>query len=191
MEATPRHQCLVYDGAPNLYLRQLAEAIRDRLTRHYRCLYLNSPPMLAGMRSYLAAQGVDVDRAEGVGSLVLSAERPHLIAGRFDVDAMLAGLESELKRALEDDYAGLWATGDMTWELGGERDLTKLMEYEERLDEFMRFHPELSGICQYHSASLPRDAAALALESHPAIFLNATLSIVNPEYYGAGFWADK
>jgi hypothetical protein len=69
MEAFPRHQCLIYDGSPARYLSRLAGLVRKKLEMNVRCLYLNSPPMVAGMRSYLAAAGVDAEREIGLGSL--------------------------------------------------------------------------------------------------------------------------
>ena len=53
---------------------------------------------------------------------------------------MLAMLADAINDALAHGYAGLWATGDMTW--------------------------ELSGICQYHRDTLPEDALQVALSKH-------------------------
>ncbi len=36
---------------------------------------------------------------------------------------MLHKLEDALDQALSDGYKGLWATGDMTWEFGSEKNL--------------------------------------------------------------------
>lgn len=179
---TARHQCLIYDGAPSRMLPALAEATRQKLQANFRCLYLNSAPMVAGMRSYLAALGVDVSQEIAQGSLVLSSEQGHLVDGRFDVDRMILTLDDALKQALSDGYAGLWATGDMSWEMGPEKDFAKLMEYEWRLEEFFQSHPQLSGICQYHAADIPQEAMRQGLALHPWVFLNQTLSIVNPHY---------
>ena len=130
----------------------MAEVLRGKLVQNHRCLYLNSAPMVAGMGSYLAAAGVDVTQETARGSLVFSSranasggwplrDRPH--------DGSAAG--GGHPGSADKGYAGLWATGDMTWELGPERDFSKLLEYEWRLEEFMRAHPALSGICQYHT----------------------------------------
>jgi hypothetical protein len=51
MNAAPRNECLIYDGAPSRHLPSLAAAAKTRLEQGYRCLYLNSPVMVAGMRS--------------------------------------------------------------------------------------------------------------------------------------------
>ena len=52
--------------------------MRRKLEERHRCLYLDSPPMVAGMRSYLSAAGVDVAREVGKGSLVLSSDQGHI-----------------------------------------------------------------------------------------------------------------
>jgi hypothetical protein len=182
MGPIPRHQCMVYTGAPSVHLRPVSLVIRERLRQGHRCIYLNSAPMVAGMRSYLAAAGVDVEEETRESNLVLSSERPHIVNGRFELDGMLASLQTELERALRDGHAGLWATGDMTWEMGPDQDVKKLQEYEQRLDAFLHAHPQMGGICQYHADTLRKELVDQALLLHPAIFLNETLSILNTQY---------
>ena len=182
MPPTSRHQCLIYEGAPSKHLPALAAVTSEKLQQNYRCLYLNTPAMVAGMRSYLAAAGVDVAYETGKTSLMLTSDQLHLSAGRFDVDRMMRTLEDALNQALTDGYAGLWATGDMTWELGPEKDAARLLEYEWRLEKLFHLRPELSGICQYHADTLPRDMMRQSLLVHPSVFLSQTLSLLNPHY---------
>lgn len=179
---TSRHQCLIYEGAPSLHLPALARAIRARLRENYRCLYLNSPTMVAGMQSYLAAEGVEVAKEIARGSLVVSAEREHLVDGIFDVNGMVRMLEQTLGQALRDGFAGLWATGDMSWEMGGEKNLTKLLEYERRLEDFLEAHAEMGGVCQYRVDTLPAEAVRHGQAAHRSMFINETLSILNEDY---------
>ena len=183
MTPIPRHQCLIYEGAPSRHLPTLAAIMRQKLQQNYRCLYLNSVPMVAGMRSYLAAAGVDVAYEVERAALLLTSEQGHLIDGsRFDIDQMMQGLESNLDEALREGYDGLWATGDMTWEFGPEKDFSKLLEYEWRLEEFFRSHPQMGGVCQYHADTLPRNVVQQGLLVHRALFVNETLSLVNQHY---------
>lgn len=186
MEDLPRHQCLLYVGSPAQYLPALAAALRDRLRDGYRCLYLNSPPMVAGIRPYLMAAGVDVGREEATGALVLSADRQHLVDGTFDLDGMIGLLEDAVAQAARDGYAGLFATGDMAWEFGAEQNFAKLVDYERRLDALFHKHPGLSGICQYQRDVLPLDAVRTGLLAHPTVFINETLSRMNPHYLPRG-----
>jgi hypothetical protein len=182
MQNGPRHQCLVYEGAPSRQLQAIARVAREKLAGNYRCLYLNSMPMIAGMRSYLAAEGVDVKQETAKGALVMTAELSHLVDGQFDIDSMMETLAATLKQAIEDGYKGLWASGDMTWEFGPEKDFSKLMEYECRLERFMQVNPELSGICQYHVDSISQDSVRQGVLSHGAIFVNETLSLLNEHF---------
>jgi hypothetical protein len=46
----------------------------------------------------------------------------------------------------------------MTWKMGPDKDFSKRLEYECRLEEFFHEQAELGGICQYHLDSLPREA---------------------------------
>ena len=177
-----RHQCLIYEGAPSHYLVDVAQTIVDKLHTNHRCLYLNSPAMVAGMRSRLVATGLDLPKFLERRDLILSSDQGHLINGKFVVDEMIALLAEAVQNALADGYAGLWATGDMTWEFGSEKNLEKLREYETRLEELMRKSPALSGICQYHRDTLPANAIQTALEMHSALYVNATLSQLNPNY---------
>jgi hypothetical protein len=182
MEEMPRHQCLIYDGSPAKMLPALAAHIKQKLSENVRCLYLNSPTMVAGMRSYLFAGGVDVVYEVARTSLILTSDRSHVKDGHFDIDQMLRMLEETLNTALSDGYRGLFATGDMTWELGQDKDLKELLEYEWRLEKFFQRNPAISGICQYHADTLPRENMYHGLLVHPALYINQTLTVINPHY---------
>lgn len=186
MDGTKRHQCLIYEGSPSKHLRSLAHVMIAKLQANIRCLYLNSPTMVAGTRSYLAAAGLDVAQEVAKGSLVLSWDAGHLVDGRFEVNRMLGMLSDSVNAALADGYSGLWATGDMTWELGSKKNFEKLVEYEIGLEEMFRSHPALNGVCQYHQETLPEEAIHVALSTHPAVYINATLARINPYYSPTG-----
>lgn len=185
LEPMPCHECLIYKGPPSRQLPALAVVMHGKLEENYRCMYLNAPTMVAGMRSALAAAGVDVDGEVSKGSLVLFSDRQHLNNGRFDIDRTISFLEAALQQALRDGYQGLWATGDMTWEMGPDADFTMLPEYERRLDAFLAAHPQMGALCQYHADSLPLETVRQGLSLHPAIFVSEKLSFGNPHFVPA------
>ena len=182
MQQLSRHQCLIYRGSPAPHLPAIAALMRRKLGERHRCLYLNSPPMVAGMRSYLAAAGVDVAHEVEKRSLILSSDQAHLAGGCFDADLMLRTLEEAVQQARNDGYEGLWATGDMTWEFGSRKNMANLLQYEWKLEDLFRRQPSLCGICQYHVDTLPPEAVRQGLLAHQAIFINETLARVNPDY---------
>ena len=138
--------------------------------------------MVAGLRTYIAAAGVDVAEAVASGALVLSSEQDHLVGGEFDSDGMLAKLARAARQAVSDGYAGLWASGDMLWEFGSERNLGKLLAYEIEIESLLETEPALCGLCQYHRDTLPASAAQIALFTHQTVYHNETLSCLNPHY---------
>jgi hypothetical protein len=184
MDALARHQCLIYEGSPAKHLPGLATLMYGKLTDHYRCIYLNSPTMIAGARSYLYAAGVDVAHEVRTGALVLTSDQSQLVNGRFDTAKMLGMLVDAVDEALKDGYKGLFASGDMTWELGSEKNADVLLDYERGLEQLFRLHPALCGICQYHRDTLAAETIRTGLYTHQALYISETLSRMNP-YYGS------
>ncbi len=180
---------MIYEGSPSKKLPLFAAIIQCKLEEGYRCLYLNSPPMVAGMRSTLAAMGVDVVSEIAKARLVLSSETVST-GEEFNSKLMLDKLEDSLNQAINDGYKGLWASGDMTWEFGPSKDFSKLLEYELGLEELFNKRKELCGICQYHRDSLPQDALRQSLLVHPSIVINDTLRHINPHYLKSSWPAD-
>jgi hypothetical protein len=185
METEPRHQCLIYEGSPSQKLPVVAAILKRKMDEGYRCLYLNSAPMVAGMRSTLAALDIDVATEVAKARLVLSSE-PVSGGKPFNGKMLLQKLEDSLDQALADGYKGLWASGDMTWELSPERDFSKLMDYELGLEELFSRRHELCGVCQYHRDTLPQEALRQSLHVHPVIVITDTLTRINPHYLKAG-----
>ncbi len=178
-----RHQCFIYDGHPARHLPAIAAAIRGKLAEGYRCLYLHSPAVVEMMSARLAEEQVNVAVAVAKGALVLSSEPVVSESGIFDTEAMILRLEAAVNQALDDGYNGLFATGDLTWELGTNKEnFSKLLEYEWRLEKLFQKQPALSGICQYHHDTLPCEVVRQGLVCHQAIFLNETLSRINSYY---------
>ena len=102
-----RHQCMVYDGAPTQHLKLVAGAFAEKLQSNNRCLYLNSPPMVAGMRSYLAAAGVDVEKEVRQGRAIITSDQSHLLDGRFHVERMMNRLKETLELPWKKDMRAL------------------------------------------------------------------------------------
>jgi hypothetical protein len=182
-----RHECMIYGGSPDRHLPAIAAMMRQMLKHNHRCMYFNDPNMVANLRLQLDALCVNVQAELESGRLVLTSERPHLRDGVFDMDIMLRLLEEAFAGAMKDGYAGLWTSGDMTWEFGERQDFSKLREYESKLDEFFTAHPEYGGVCQYHGPSLPSQALDDAFHTHPLLFVTEAMSIPNPSYRDSEF----
>lgn len=96
-----RHQCMIYEGAPSQQLPVIASIITLKLQESFRCLYLNRPVMVSGLRSALSALGVEVAKEVSEGRLLLSSESHETSDGDFNVDKMLRGLEEALDQSIQ------------------------------------------------------------------------------------------
>ena len=139
--------------------------------------------MVSEFKSFLVGQGIDVEDRAARGNLLLSSAQDHLLSGgQFDVEATMQLLAGMLAGALNDGYQGLWGSGDMVWEFGPQKDFSKLVEYEVRLDNFLRQNPNIEGVCQYRADALPRDAVRKGLLVHPRVLVNESSSFPNSWY---------
>jgi hypothetical protein len=192
MEQISRHQCFVYEGAPSEHLGSLAAIISKKLNDNYRCLYLNSPEMVEAMRSSLQSLKVKVADETERTRLLLTSATAVSPDGRFDADLMMNRLEDAVVQALRDGFKGLFATGDMTWELGAFKDsFATLIDYESRLEKLFHKQPALCGVCQYHQDTLSPEMMRAGLLSHQAVFINDTLSRINSFYSDSTLEAEK
>jgi hypothetical protein len=182
---------MIYDGAPSRMLPALAATVRQRLEANTRCMYFNSPAMVAGFRAQLHAAGTDVDQEIARGALLLVGDNAYFVNGRFDADRMIQALDESVQVALDDGFAGLFATGDMSWELGATHELAKLLDYEWKLEHLFHKHAALSGICQYHCDLLPPEAVREGLVSHASLFISDTIARLNPHYVVARSPAER
>lgn len=175
-----RHKCLIYDGHPSEQLPVIVPLLMDGLRENRRCLYLGDPQMLQMVDSALAAKGIDIDKETRRGALVFSSDRSHLRNG-FDPYSMVGMLTDLIDDALRDGFEGLFATGDMMWELGTEKNFDLLLEYEALLEQLFLDKP-LSGICQYHRKTVPGHAIRHALLAHRSVYIGDELNRDNLFY---------
>jgi hypothetical protein len=176
VDKIPRHQCLIYSGSRTRQLAALAGALVAHLKANYRCLYLNAPEMIEGMRAYLTSAGINVTEEIFKKRLILSCDQSHLREGVFDHHFMIEQIKSMCAQSVADGHAGLWASGDMGWEIGPAQDFSKLVEYERALEGVFASHPMLRGVCQYHVDMLPPGVPEIGAMTHPARFVTETLS---------------
>ena len=83
---------------PATQLPLLTRLIIDNLKANQRCVYLNGPPMVAGIRCNLVGAGLDLVEELNKGSLVLSSDDTHLVQGRFDAERMLDMLANNVNQ---------------------------------------------------------------------------------------------
>ena len=175
MVEVSRHKCLIYEGHPSEQLPVILPMMIQSLREKQRCIYLGDPEMVQLVQEGLYKKGVNLQEESTRGALLFSSDRDHLKTGHFNPEAMVVMLCQLIDKALSDGFAGLYATGDMRWELGDDKNFDRLREYEARLDLVFRDKP-LAGVCQYHRDTVPVHAIQDALMTHESIYVGHHLN---------------
>ena len=123
----------------------------------------------------------DVQRHVDDGDITfLRRDEAYLRDGCFNADRMLGFIRQGEQKALADGYAGLTATGEMSWQKTDAPGTDQLMEYEARLNDlYPESNPTL--LCQYEEPAFDHTTLLDAIRTHPRVVLNGELC-VNPYY---------
>jgi signal transduction histidine kinase/CheY-like chemotaxis protein len=164
------HLCLVYNNAAE----QMGAAVpflRAGLAQGERCVYIADEWTTEEVAHALAAGGVNVSGECARGALLLlTRQETYLRAGGFHPQRMIEFLGQAIEEALTAGFAGLRATGEMTWALGPEVSSECLIEYEALLNDFFPNQRAL-GLCQYSRSRFPAAVLRDVLRTHPVAVL--------------------
>jgi hypothetical protein len=175
------HVCALYSTREE-QLAAAVEYIRCGLGRGERCLYVVGEHTPDEFREGLRAAGIDVEREEARGALLLLTKHEgHLKGGSFDPDRMIGMLHAAVKDALDAGFAGLCAAGDMSWLLDEADGSERIAEYEARLNVFYPSSRAL-GLCLYNRDRLPPETLDHCLATHPHVRLEGNILLANPFY---------
>ena len=178
------HLCLIYHTEEE----QLAAALpflRAGLERGERCLYIageNGPPAVVDA---LRKSGTDIDRYLQSGALIIADKREtYLNHGRFDPDLWIRFLF----RATHEEGAGKFSgvrtlLGEMTWAIGEDTAPDSLIEYEAKLNNYVRNH-DVRVLCQYNQNRFSPELILDIIRTHPVVVYGGIIC-QNPYYVPA------
>ena len=162
------HLCLIYETRAEQFAA-VVPFIRIGLERGERCIYIVDDNTAQAVLTALRAGGVDTDAALASGALIIAAKQDaYLKRGYFDPDWMIQFLAQATAEARAAGYAALRATGEMTWVLGGDPGVERLIEYEAELNFFFSEHDALA-ICQYNRRRFSPAIILDVIRTHPLV----------------------
>jgi hypothetical protein len=178
--ATGHHGCFFYQSFTEA-IEVTVAFLQIGLERNEQSIYLADPLCVEKVRKALIHFGIDVRTEEQNKRLILSSERGYLNDGHFDKDKMVNFLDQAFRQSLKDGFSGLRATGDVIWEIGNDRDMEKLAEYERVLDTFL-LYKKITGLCQYNIQAMKGENLRGALFCHNAVVKELEVYVQNPFY---------
>jgi len=174
------HICLLYKNREEQFASAIP-FIRMGLERQEQCVYIADENSADTVLEALRADGVDVQGAVDSGALAIVTKLDtYLREGGFDPDAMIAFLKKSTEAAKAAGFAALRVTGEMTWALGPEPGVKRLIEYEAKLNDFIPNNDVLA-ICQYNSTRFDADTLLGVVRTHPTAIIGDVVG-ENPFY---------
>jgi PAS domain S-box-containing protein len=169
------HLCCIYDSEEE-HRAVLTPFLRHGLERGEKVLYIVDARTARTILDYLRDDGLDAEPCLARGQLViLTRDDAYTRDGVFDPDGMIALLRTETERSLTEGYSALRVTGEMTWALRGLPGSERLMEYENRLNEFFPGSQCLA-FCQYDRRRFDPAVLLDVLATHP-------IAVIGTEVY--------
>jgi transcriptional regulator with XRE-family HTH domain len=145
------HFCLFYDTKEDL-LDTLSAYCKAGLEAGEFCVWVVAPPLTIDEAAFaLKALVPDVERYFEDGSIeIVSARDWYTQSGTFDPKQVTSGWHERLTRASARGYAGVRATGDLSWL--EKKDWKEFCEFEERLNEAV-IPERITVLCTYPIAA--------------------------------------
>jgi len=163
---TGDHLCCIYRTEAEH--RQVVSAfVRAGLQANHKILYILDAHSAETITHSLKQADLDPTLAIESGQIeLLTSRETYTRGGAFDPDAMVESLRLRTSDALSEGYEALRVTGEMTWALSDLPGTERLIEYENRLNEFMPANACLA-ICQYDRKAFSPEVLLDILRTHP------------------------
>jgi signal transduction histidine kinase len=168
------HLCLIYRSAAE-QTAVLVPFLKAGLAAGERCLFAGHGASGRRLEHALQETGLDVRAECERGALVfLNRRETWLPGGHFDPGTMMDILRQAEQDALDDGFAGLRVTWNMSWVLEGTPGAHRLVEYEAHLNRFLA-GSRTCALCRYSRQSSAPDLVQDTLLTHPIAILGEEL----------------
>lgn len=181
--------CCLFFSTPEEQARVTVPFLGLGLERDERSVFVGTPADVDRMREALVAAGVEVERETGRGRLSFVSDRDYLDGGHWRTEKMLAFLQAAYDRALGEGYTALRAAGDISWQVGPDRDFRDVVYYETLLDVFF-VGKRMVGMCQYPKAHCPAEVLSGILACHKIAAIDQEVC-QNVHYLPAGLLLER
>ena len=176
-----QHRCLIYDTQEEQFAAALPYLIAS-FERGEKSLYVADENTAATVLDALRRAGTDVDRYLESGALAISGKQQTCLRhGRFDPDRWIGFMSEATREVSGRKLSGLQTIlGEMTWVLGEGATPETLVEYEAKLNQFVRDH-DVRVLCQYNRHRFSPELVLSVIRTHPVVAYGGIIS-KNPSY---------
>jgi hypothetical protein len=179
------HLASIYEGQDEHFATSV-QFIREGLQRGEQCLYIADATTTDELLAVLREGGIDIEAALESGALTIhTAGGTDLKSGTFvpafEQQPQLEFWKDSLAAATTEEFAGLRVAVEMTWALGGETSLDRLIEYEAQLNTIFA-GDDYTVLCQYDREQFPAEVLTDVIQTHPLLVYDG--EVCRNFYYG-------
>jgi hypothetical protein len=162
------HLCLIY-SSPDDQLAAAIPFIRFGLERNEQCVYIVDDNTAAVVLDAMRDDGIDIKANLDSGALIVThKQETYLKDVFFNPDRMIDYLRKATNDSKASGFEALRVTGEMTWALGSDPKMKKLIEYEAKLNHFFPDNDALA-ICQYNRNRFSPEVIINVIRTHPLV----------------------
>ncbi len=178
------HVCAFFHSKEEEY-RVLMPFIKDGFERGDRAFHVLDPKHLPDHRERLAAEGIDVAKAESEGQLEARKwQEAYIKDGHFDQYRMIETIKDALDPAKHAPGKMTRLVANMEWALEDLPGVHDLVEYETRLNHVLpAYHDPV--ICTYDLSRFEASVVMDIMRTHPMVIIGGILQ-ENPFLRPAG-----
>ena len=162
------HLCLIYETREEEFA-VVIPFVRIGLERGEKCIYIADDNTTGAVLDAMRSHGIDVDSALRARALIVTnKQKAYLKQGYFQPDSMICFLTEATDAAKAAGFSALRVTGEMTWALGDNLGVERLIEYEAKLNCFFP-ESDCLAICQYNRRRFSPETILDVIRTHPIV----------------------
>ncbi|MBN1459701.1 MAG: MEDS domain-containing protein [Armatimonadetes bacterium] len=168
------HICTIFENREQ-QMSVMVPFMAQGIAAEQRCIWVSQPSSADLFRRRLADAGADVATLEASDQLlILPATDYYLTDGIFDADRTLELALTVYEDSIRAGYAGIRATGDVSWLSERPVELEAWERYESEFGSTMAGKPGVV-VCQYDARRFSGAYIVAALHTHPIVILGETV----------------
>jgi PAS domain S-box-containing protein len=165
------HACMVYENIDE-WRKMVVPFIIDGLKNNEKCCYILAANTAGELIERFTAEGINSASLRKSGQLFFIAyKKSYLINGSFNPDEVVAFLDAETKKALDEGYSSLRVTVETDWILNHESWKVQFLKNENNVAIFLQNH-SCTCLCQYNSSKFTQSDIQKIINLYPIIIYN-------------------
>lgn len=177
------HGCCFFESQIN-HRKIMSQYITTGLQKNQRVLYIFDKKRSLNILNDLD-KAINVDQCVSKKQLIFTNYKDvYFKDGPFNPDRMISLLNDETRNARNSGFTALRITGETTWALRSSSETNRLVEYENKLNDFFP-HSNCLGLCQYDRKFFSPQLLLSILAAHPVVCIGDNV-LNNPIYISSG-----